>query len=441
MTLYKAPSGALVFGAGTIQWAWGLDSNHDRGSAAADVAAQQATLNLFADMGVQPTTLRPGLVAATASTDAVGPDLDDHRPRQRRHVPVGNPLTVTGTAADTGGGRVGGVEVSTDNGATWHRATGRETWSYSFTPSTAGTITIRSRATDDSANIQTPAAGVTVTVGNGPATCPCTIWPGTATPARDRPRHQLGRAGREVPRGDQRVHHRDPLLQAGRRPPAPTSAPCGPAPAPSWARPPSPTRPPAAGSRPASPRPSGHGGHDLRGVLLHAVAVRRQRGLLRQRADRPRSADRAPERHRRRQRSLPLRRTAGSSRTTPTTARTTGSTSSSPTPTPPSRRSRAGPRPPAPPACAGHRRDGVVQRAGAAGHHRLHPARRRDTVVPATTAYTAGTNTATLTPNAPWHRRRTTRPRSTGPRTPPATRWTRSPGRSPPRRRTPPSRR
>src|SRR6185295_16951949 len=33
MTLYKATSGALVFGAGTIQWAWGLDSEHDRGSA------------------------------------------------------------------------------------------------------------------------------------------------------------------------------------------------------------------------------------------------------------------------------------------------------------------------------------------------------------------------------------------------------------------------
>ena len=29
LTLYRAPSGALVFGAGTIQWAWGLDANHD----------------------------------------------------------------------------------------------------------------------------------------------------------------------------------------------------------------------------------------------------------------------------------------------------------------------------------------------------------------------------------------------------------------------------
>ena len=29
VTQYRAPSGALVFSAGTIQWAWGLDSHHD----------------------------------------------------------------------------------------------------------------------------------------------------------------------------------------------------------------------------------------------------------------------------------------------------------------------------------------------------------------------------------------------------------------------------
>ena len=29
LTLYRAASGALVFGAGTIQWGWGLDQTHD----------------------------------------------------------------------------------------------------------------------------------------------------------------------------------------------------------------------------------------------------------------------------------------------------------------------------------------------------------------------------------------------------------------------------
>ena len=29
LTLYRVASGALVFGAGTVQWAWGLDGNHE----------------------------------------------------------------------------------------------------------------------------------------------------------------------------------------------------------------------------------------------------------------------------------------------------------------------------------------------------------------------------------------------------------------------------
>ena len=29
LTLYRAPSGALVFGAGTVYWSWGLSDNHD----------------------------------------------------------------------------------------------------------------------------------------------------------------------------------------------------------------------------------------------------------------------------------------------------------------------------------------------------------------------------------------------------------------------------
>ena len=35
LTLYRHNSGALVFGAGTVQWSWGLDGTHDRGDTAA----------------------------------------------------------------------------------------------------------------------------------------------------------------------------------------------------------------------------------------------------------------------------------------------------------------------------------------------------------------------------------------------------------------------
>ncbi len=58
LSLYRHSSGALVFGAGTVQWAWGLDSVHDDGSAAADPRLQQAMVNLLADMGSQPATLQ-----------------------------------------------------------------------------------------------------------------------------------------------------------------------------------------------------------------------------------------------------------------------------------------------------------------------------------------------------------------------------------------------
>ncbi|MGH7232322.1 MAG: N,N-dimethylformamidase beta subunit family domain-containing protein, partial [Nitrospiraceae bacterium] len=51
LTLYRHESGALVFGAGTIQWSWALDGNHARVTTEPDVRIQQATVNLLADMG------------------------------------------------------------------------------------------------------------------------------------------------------------------------------------------------------------------------------------------------------------------------------------------------------------------------------------------------------------------------------------------------------
>src|SRR5664280_10618 len=142
LTLYRAQSGALVFGAGTTQWSWGLDSNHDRGSGAASVPMKQATVNLFADMGAQPATLQSGLVAATASTDTTAPTTAITAPIGGASVQSGSPMSVSGTAADIGGA-VGGVEVSTDGGSTWHPATGRGTWNYNWTPGTPGTATIK----------------------------------------------------------------------------------------------------------------------------------------------------------------------------------------------------------------------------------------------------------------------------------------------------------
>ena len=50
---YRVPSGALVFAAGTIQWYRGLVPSND---SSPSPRVQQATYNVFADMGVQPLT-------------------------------------------------------------------------------------------------------------------------------------------------------------------------------------------------------------------------------------------------------------------------------------------------------------------------------------------------------------------------------------------------
>lgn len=164
LTLYRAPSGALVFGAGTVYWAWGLDDNHDLEYTPVDRNVQQAMVNLFADMGVQPDTLMQSLVVASQTTDNSAPTSTITVPTVGHTYHAYDPITVTGTAVDAGGGRVAVVEVSTDNGVTWRRATGYENWSYTWTPIAGGTYTLKSRSVDDSVNLEAPGAGVQITV-------------------------------------------------------------------------------------------------------------------------------------------------------------------------------------------------------------------------------------------------------------------------------------
>ncbi|MEO6413894.1 MAG: N,N-dimethylformamidase beta subunit family domain-containing protein, partial [Pedococcus sp.] len=175
LTLYRAASGALVFGAGTVQWAWGLSQNHDGNGAAADVRIQQATVNIFADMGALASTIMPGLTASTKTTDTTAPTVTISAPADGAAIGNGSVVNVAGTATDVGG-KVAGVEVSTDNGTTWHPATGTTSWTYSYVATGRGAATVKARAIDDSANIGT-AASRSVTVS-----CPCSLF-GDSVPA------------------------------------------------------------------------------------------------------------------------------------------------------------------------------------------------------------------------------------------------------------------
>ncbi|WP_338103533.1 N,N-dimethylformamidase beta subunit family domain-containing protein, partial [Methylobacterium crusticola] len=103
LTLYRAPSGALVFGAGTVYWSWGLSANHDNQATPTDPRVQQAMVNLFADMGIQPGTLDPGLVLATTSTDHTAPTSAITTPGAGASVAAYQTVTITGTASDVGG--------------------------------------------------------------------------------------------------------------------------------------------------------------------------------------------------------------------------------------------------------------------------------------------------------------------------------------------------
>ena len=161
LTLYRAASGALVFSAGDIDWAWNLDS-HNAGGVAPDQNVQQAMVNLFAEMGVQPQTVQSGLVLGSQSTDHIAPQATIVS--VSNGAKVGGSVAVVGTAADSGGGVVAGVEFSGDGGLTWHHATGWENWTYKWTPDRIGLQTIEARAVDDSLNLGTSSGSATTTV-------------------------------------------------------------------------------------------------------------------------------------------------------------------------------------------------------------------------------------------------------------------------------------
>lgn len=175
LTMYRASSGALVFSAGTIQWSWALDTNHDGTVEPVDQRLRQATVNILADMGALAGTIAPDLTRSTPSTDKTAPTSTITQPSDNSSIAAGTMITVKGKASDSGG-RVGGVEVSVDGGATWHPAEGREDYSYTGILNGRGAGAVQVRAIDDSGNIQGTPTKITVR-----SDCPCTLF-GALTP-------------------------------------------------------------------------------------------------------------------------------------------------------------------------------------------------------------------------------------------------------------------
>ena len=89
-TRYTAPSGAMVFAAGTIQWAWGLAIVEP------DVRIQQITYNVLADMGVQPANPAEDLVLDGDPT----PQAVVQPPAEAVPLRVPNPPTIDSLTVD-----------------------------------------------------------------------------------------------------------------------------------------------------------------------------------------------------------------------------------------------------------------------------------------------------------------------------------------------------
>ena len=171
---------SLVFGAGTVQWAWALSELHDGMNFTADYNIQQATMNLFADMNILPEEstfegtsdglIKKSLVFPTINTDSSPPKsmitinlkergyqyMSDYEKKEKcksaaksYNITKGTYINIKGTSKDNGGGNVAAVEVSLDGGRHWHLAqmldNARWTLRYPFKFSTMATKCKQSR--------------------------------------------------------------------------------------------------------------------------------------------------------------------------------------------------------------------------------------------------------------------------------------------------------
>src|SRR5262245_18216102 len=102
-------------------------------------------------------TSSPKTPASPTPTPTLAPPTSTiTSPTEGATVPVGTQVAITGTASSAGGGTVVGVDVSVDGGANYSMATGTNAWSFNWTPSSPGPVTIKSRAVDNLANTQYP---------------------------------------------------------------------------------------------------------------------------------------------------------------------------------------------------------------------------------------------------------------------------------------------
>jgi len=143
-------------------------------STAASYTMDVETLYLEGDtleIGTSAAFTISGAYAPRYSSSEISPPSSNiTSPTAGATISAGEKYTIKGTAEDSGGSLVQGVEVSLDGGKTWSTAETKSAlanvfpWEYVWQNPTAGEYTIKARATDTVGNIESPSAGVKITV-------------------------------------------------------------------------------------------------------------------------------------------------------------------------------------------------------------------------------------------------------------------------------------
>jgi hypothetical protein len=133
-----------------------------------------------------------GASSSTTTLAAAAPKSSIVSPTDNSSVPAEATVTIRGISSDTEASSIAKVEISTDGGSTWFDTVPTASnntygfdWEYVWTNPAEGPHLLKTRATDRAGNIETPSAGITVTIGQkaGIIYVPAEQMPTTGTPA------------------------------------------------------------------------------------------------------------------------------------------------------------------------------------------------------------------------------------------------------------------
>ncbi len=162
---FNAPSGAEVFASGTMEWAYGLSSDPDE-------RLEQATYNIFSDMGVQPNTPDEELNLDPAGSNRApnGGFSISQNPAKTNTT-----LTFDASASHDPDGTIAKYEWDLDGNGTFETNSGsKATTTRSY--SAEGEYTVRLRVTDNGGATDTAVRTLTI-INNLPPTASFTTSP------------------------------------------------------------------------------------------------------------------------------------------------------------------------------------------------------------------------------------------------------------------------